>query len=86
MVVVSNYLEIVSNINNGASVVYGAILEEMYHRKEFTGVVFRFEHREANGEAHVCGKASSSLEFGRHVCVVWDSHHFFMYPTMLNFE
>lgn len=83
---VFNCLEVVSNINNGASAVYGAILEEMYHRKEFTDMVFRFEHQEANGEAHAWGKASSSLEFSRYVCVAWDSHHFSCIPTMLNFE
>ena len=81
MVIVSNYLEVVSNINNEALVVYGAILEEIYHRKEFIDVVFCFEHRESNGDSHAWGKASSSLEFGRHVCVVWDSHHFFMYSN-----
>lgn len=68
MIVASVYLEVVTNINNGSSSSYAAILREINHCwTSFESVSSWHEYREANLEARALAKATPSLDIGRHV-------------------
>ena len=68
VIIASDCMQVVSDINQGAHSPYSMILDEIRDRvKEFVKVTFRFEVREANFEAHALSKAASSLPEGRHM-------------------
>lgn len=68
LMIASDCLEVVSNIDKGAATHYAPVLHEIKdQRKEFQHVNFKFEHRENNFEAHALAKAAPSLLVGRHI-------------------
>uniref|UniRef100_A0A453RN71 RNase H type-1 domain-containing protein n=1 Tax=Aegilops tauschii subsp. strangulata TaxID=200361 RepID=A0A453RN71_AEGTS len=68
LVITSDCLEVISNINNNASPVYAPIIKEiLVSRNSFLTVSFRFERRDNNFEAHSIAKGAASLSMGRHV-------------------
>ena len=86
LLIASDCLEVISNIDQHAIPVYASVLQEIQvTRNFFNSVNFRFEHRENNFEAHSVAKGAASLPVGRHVwlgilpdiaCI----------PEVLNFE
>ena len=86
LVIASDYLEVISNINNTATPVYAPILKEiLVSRNSFLTVSFRFKRRENNFEAHSIAKGAASLSVGRHV---WLGNLLDIgcIPDVLNFE
>ena len=68
MIIASDCMQVVSDINQGAQSSYSMILDEIRDRvNDFVKVTFWFEVREANFEAHALSKAASSLPEGRHM-------------------
>ena len=53
LVIASDCLEVVTNIKKGAASVYAPEINEIHYRmKDFEEVIFCFEARESNSEAH----------------------------------
>lgn len=68
VVIGSDCMQVVSNINGAAAPSYALVLSEIRDRtKDFVKVSFRFENRETNLEAHALAKAALSLSVGRHM-------------------
>lgn len=86
MTIATDCMEVVCNIDKGASTHYAPVLHEITERrKEFEDVSFHFEHREANFEAHALAKAASTLPVGRHLWL-GDLPDIICIPLVLNFE
>lgn len=70
LTVASDCVEVVANIEKGASPVYASVLDEIKHRRrDFLVVNFCFESRVCNFEAHSLVKAAVSLPASRHLCL-----------------
>lgn len=68
VVIASDCLKVVSNINKGSASIYAPVLNEIhYHMNEFEEVCFRYEARESNSEAHDLAKASTTIVTGSHL-------------------
>ena len=68
LVIASDCLEVISNINNNVAPVNAPILKEiLVSRNTFLTISFCFERRENNFEAHSIVKGAASLSVGRHV-------------------
>jgi ribonuclease HI len=68
-IIASDCLQVVSDVNGAAQFSsYALVLNEIRERAtDFVRVIFRFENREVNYEAHALAKAASSLPVGRHL-------------------
>ena len=68
-IIASDCVQVIQDINGASSSSsYALVLDEIRTRTlDFVKVVFRFENREANVEAHALAKAASTLPVGRHV-------------------
>ena len=66
--IASDCQNVISQIRDGGAQVYASILREIeLSKNDFTSVIFHFEFRENNFEAHSLAKGAASLAVGRHV-------------------
>ena len=86
LVITSDCLEVISNINNTVTPVYAPILKEiLVSRNSFLTVSLCFERRDNNFEAHLIAKGVASLSVGRHVWL-GNLPDIAYIPDVLNFE
>ena len=67
MVVASDYLEVVKDINKGTGGPNAAIIQEIAARRSSYSCFFIHERRNFNFEAHNLAKFACNLDVGRHV-------------------
>lgn len=68
LTIASDCVEVITNIKKGGVDVYALVLSEIKHRsRELNDVIFCFESRESNFEAHALVKATVSLPVGSHM-------------------
>jgi hypothetical protein len=83
--VASDCLEVIKNLNQPYQGIYGAVIREIKDTIGlFSSVVFRFESRSSNGEAHRLARSSVSLDCGRRVWLIQPAENLCIPLNILN--